>query len=194
MPIILIIVGVVAALGLGSFVFLSKPQEEVIPEAPVARVEDSTASDTPAVTTPTETPTPDTSSAPATAPANNPSTAPSTPLVATTPTPAAVVTPASTYKNGTYTVTSSYVAPSRTTHNVTTTIKLVNDVVTEARVNFTGEEIETSSQYQSRFSQSYQSEVVGKKLDSISLSRVGGASLTTGAFNAGLAQVKANAR
>ncbi len=36
----------------------------------------------------------------------------------------------------------------------------------------------------------YESQVIGKKLDAIKLSRVGGASLTTGGFNDALAKVK----
>ena len=181
MPIILIIVGIVTALGVGSFMFLSKPQDtsvEVVTS--VAQTENNTASNT----LPTTAPATDTNLATNTAP---------TTLTTVKPIPV-TVTPEITYKDGNYTVTTSYTAPSRTTHDVTTTLKIVNDVVTEARVNFGGEEAETSSQYQSRFSQNYQSEVVGKKLDSISLTRVGGASLTTGAFNKALVQVKAEAR
>jgi hypothetical protein len=41
----------------------------------------------------------------------------------------------------------------------------------------------TSKNYQSNFENSYKSLVLGKNIKSISLSRVGGASLTTNAFN-----------
>ena len=182
MPIILIFVGIITALGVGSFVFLSKPQDtsvEVV--TPVAQIENNIASNTSPTTTPVANPDLVTNTSPATTPE---------------PIPIAPVsvTPKTTYKDDIYTVTTSYTAPSRTTHKVTATLKIVNDVVTEARVNFSGEKAETSSQYQNSFSQNYQSEVVGKKLDSISLSRVGGASLTTGAFNKAFVQVKAQAR
>lgn len=194
MPIILIIVGIVTAFGVGSFMFLSKPQEtagDVV--TPVAQVENRTASNTPPATVPVAEAAADPAikSTPVTPNPITNTPPPTTPK----PTPTAPVTiPKTTYKDGTYTVTTSYTAPSRTTHKVTANLKIVNDVVTEARVNFSGEEAETSAQYQSSFSQNYQSEVVGKKLDSISLTRVGGASLTTGAFNNALVQVKAQAR
>lgn len=193
MPIILIIVGVIAALGLGSFVVLSKPDESTItPETPVARVEDTTDTDTSVSTDPDIVPETDTdgTAKPVTPPPTTPSAVPAKPIPAA---PVAVVAKTA-YKDGTYTITASYTAPSRTTHDVTTTLKIVNDVVTESQVNFSGEKAETSSNYQSRFSQNYKSEVVGKKLDNITLARVGGASLTTGAFNKALVQVKAQAR
>lgn len=182
MPIILIIVGIVTALGVGSFMFLSKPQDtsvEVV--TPVAQTGNNIVNNTLPTTTPVTDPDLVTNTSPATTPK---------PI----PVASVSVTPKTTYKDDTYTVTTSYTAPSRTTHKVTATLKIVNDIVTEARVNFSGEKAETSSQYQSSFSQNYQSEVVGKKLDSISLTRVGGASLTTGAFNKALVQVKTQAR
>ena len=195
MPIILIIVGIVVALGVGSFMFSSKPQEttgDVV--TPVAQVENRTASNTPPATVPVAEAAADPAikSTPATPNPITNTPPPTTPK----PTPTAPVTniPNPTYKDGTYTVTTSYIAPSRTTHNVTATLTILNDVVTTAAVNFSGEKAETSSQYQSRFSQNYQSEVVGKKLDNISLTRVGGASLTTGAYNKALLQVKTEAR
>lgn len=196
MPIILIIVGVIAALGLGSFVLLSKPDESTIaPETPVARAEDTTSKEISSVSKPEIDPEPETDTTPE--PVTTQSALPAKPVTTApklTPAVPVAITAKTAYKNGTYTVTTSYVAPSRTTHEVVATVKILNDVVTEAQVSYGGEPHQTSSQYQSRFSQSYQSQVVGKKLDSISLSRVGGASLTTGAFNKALVQVKTQAR
>ncbi len=191
MPIILIIVGIIAVLGFGSFLFISKSDDTAVPEVtPIEVVTDSSAPNTSNTAEGTD-------STPGTPPATKPKTITPKP-VTTTPAPKPVapvaVSPQTTYKDGTYTVTTSYVAPSRTTHEVTTTFTIVKDIVTETQVNFSGEKVLTSTQYQNKFSQNYQSEVVGKKLDSISLTRVGGASLTTGAFNKALVQVKAQAR
>ncbi len=190
MPIILIIVGVVAALGVGGFVFLSKPQEaptEII--TPVMRGEDSTDGEAVKVT-PLEPGTVPPSSAETNLGAN-PTLPITQPKAPTTP---ASTTSASTYKDGAYTVITSYLAPGRSTHTVTATLKIVNDVVTESHVTYSGDEVQASTQYQSKFSESYETQVLGKKLDMISLSRIGGASLTTGAFNKALAEVKVSAR
>lgn len=177
MPLILIIGAVVIALLLGGFIFTSKPSATTVEVAtPVARVEETVPVN---AETATNTNT-DTIATTGTAP------------IAETPAPTAVET--SVYKNGEYTVTSSYIAPSRTTHNVTTTFTLTNDVVTKSTVAFTGEENTTSAFMQNKFSAAYQTEVVGKKLDAISLSRVGGASLTTGAFNKAIVEIKTEAK
>ena len=203
MPIILIIVGIAVALGLGGFVFLAKPQDaQVEIVTPVARIEDSTASDTPSMNTPVAEPAQavPTSTESSPKPSTNPAAVtpkPVTPAPVTpkpTPVPPVVTTPKTAYKDGTYTVTTSYLAPGRSTHNVTATLKIVNDTITESRVNYSGDDVETSAQYQSKFTQAYQTQVIGKKLDTITLSRVGGASLTTGAFNKAIAEVKASAR
>jgi hypothetical protein len=47
-----------------------------------------------------------------------------------------------------------------------------------------------SSGYQKRFASSYKSQVLNKNIKDISLSRVGGASLTTEAFNQAIAKIK----
>jgi len=50
----------------------------------------------------------------------------------------------------------------------------------------------TSAEYQQNFQNSYKSYVVGKNINDISLSRVGGASLTTNAFNKAINSIKSN--
>ena len=193
MPIILIIVGVIAALVVGFIYTQNQSGTSIEVDAPSIRVEETTpARATSIVTNPEPEPQPEPTETrePVTSPAPTPSAVTTNP----TPTTPTAVAAKTAYKNGTYTVTTTYVAPSRTTHEVTATVQILNDVITEAKINYGGEAHQTSSQYQSRFSQSYQSEVVGKKLDSISLTRVGGASLTTGAYNQALTQVKTQAR
>ena len=177
MPLILIIGAVVIALLLGGFMFISKPSDTTIEVAtPVARVEETVP-----VNTETATDT-------------NTDTIATTGTAPVTETPAPFKAETAVYKNGEYTVTSSYIAPSRTTHNVTATFTLTNDVVTKSTVAFTGEENTTSAFMQSKFSAAYQTQVVGEKLDAISLTRVGGASLTTGAFNKAIAEIKTEAK
>jgi hypothetical protein len=64
-----------------------------------------------------------------------------------------------------------------------------NNIITAVSVNLskTGGE---SAGYQSRFESSYKNLVLGKNIKSVSLSRVGGASLTTNAFMQALNSIK----
>lgn len=197
MPFILIIVGIIAALGFGGFLFMKQPEDSsVTNDTPVARIEeqatgDATATppttitpDTTPETIPTETaPTPDATPAPTPAPTPTP-----------TPTTPASVAPKTVYKNGTYTVSTSYNAPGRSTHSVDATITIKDDIITASNVSYGGDNVNTSTEYQNKFSKSYRTQVIGKNLGTVSLSRVGGASLTTNAFNKALAEVKTAAQ
>lgn len=89
----------------------------------------------------------------------------------------------STYADGTYTASATYLTPRRTEHEVGVTLTLEDDVVVDSTVTFNGVEGEYDNDNQARFDQAYTEEVVGQPLDAVSLSRVGGASLTSGAFN-----------
>jgi hypothetical protein len=111
-----------------------------------------------------------------------------------TPTPKPPVAVTTNYKNANYSATTNYNAPGRTNHIVAVNLTVANDIVTAVSVAYSGDHSGESSQYQKRFSGSYQSQVVGKKLADISLSRVGGASLTTKAFNNALAEIKTAAK
>ncbi len=73
---------------------------------------------------------------------------------------------------------------------MTVTLTLKGDVVTASSIVYGGDKVGESTKYQNRFMAAYESQVIGKKLDSIKLSRVGGASLTTNGFNDALAKVK----
>ena len=199
MPLILIIVGILVALGFGRFLFMNGPTDSAVTiVTPVTRPTDATTSPTDITDTPTDvssTSVTDTKQA-TTTPV--PSTPTPTPTPVTTPkpipSPAPVVKPVTTYKDGVYSVTTSYTAPGRSTHTVTTAVTLANDIVTKTTVAFSGDNVETSSEYQNRFAAKYQTQVVGKALNSVALSRVGGASLTTNAYNKALAEVKSSAR
>lgn len=90
----------------------------------------------------------------------------------------------------TVTESATYLTPARVEHKVTVTLTLEGDVVTAANVLYN--DLETySDPNQELFDTAYEPLVIGKSLDEISLSRVGGASLTTGAFNDALAKIKA---
>ncbi len=164
MPFILIIVGVIAALGLGGFMWTNhKDEESVVTAATVT---------TPAATTP--------------------ETSEPTATVTTEQTNTESVE--TVYKDGVYTASVSYKSPDRAEHPVTVALTLEGDTVTAGSVSFGGEATGASADFQKKFTAAYTAQVVGKSLDSIKLSRVGGASLTTGAWNAAQAEIVAQAK
>jgi hypothetical protein len=90
----------------------------------------------------------------------------------------------------TFTEKVSYLTPARTEHKMDITLTVDAGVVTDASIVYDeGEGF--SNQHQERFDAAYKAEVIGKTLSEISLSRVGGASLTTTAFNDAVAKIAA---
>lgn len=83
----------------------------------------------------------------------------------------------------------TYSTPARLTHTVDVTLTLEGDVVTDVAVDF-NKGAGPANDHQKRFSAAYRTEVVGKTLSQVSLSRVGGASLTSGGFNQAVAAIK----
>jgi outer membrane biosynthesis protein TonB len=202
MPFVLIIIGLIVALGLGGYFFSANtPAEPVAIETPAGRTEETTTPTTPTETlatpdepVPTEPVVPPTPTTPTPKP-STPAAVPPTPTPTTPkPTPVTPTAPATTYRDGTYNVNTSYVAPGRSTHDMAVSITVANDVVTASAITYSGDKVDTSSSYQSKFGAAYKAQVVGKSLDAISLSRVGGASLTTGAYNKALTEVMTKAR
>lgn len=115
----------------------------------------------------------------------------SAPVTATTPTTSSTNTSSGTYKDGTYSASTSYFTPDGQ-EDAKLTITIANNVVTAS--NFSEQALSGEGQrYQDRFDSNYKSEVVGQKLGDISLSRVAGASLTTDGFSQALEQIKQNA-
>jgi hypothetical protein len=96
-----------------------------------------------------------------------------------------------TYKNGTYTETGKYISPGGA-ESIKVSVTLENDIITSATV--TGGATGESKEYQDYFISGYKSSVVGKDVDTVSLSRVGGSSLTSSGFNAALKLIKADAK
>ncbi len=77
---------------------------------------------------------------------------------------------------------STYLTPARKEHKITVELTMTGDIVTDANVLYDDKETYGNPNHE-RFDNAYKTEVVGKSLSEISLSRVGGASLTSGAFN-----------
>ena len=122
---------------------------------------------------------------------NNPT--PSTPTP-TTPTPAPAIAIAiaiaTDYRNGTYSTQSSYRTPGGT-YQISVNLTIANDKITDSTVSFDSKGARDG--YSKRFSNSYQSVIVGQDLGSASLTRAGGASLTTRAFNNAIISIRRQA-
>jgi hypothetical protein len=90
-----------------------------------------------------------------------------------------------------YSASAEYLTPARTPLEVTVNMTVAADgTVTESDVvydNGAG----YSNAHQERFDKAYASEVIGENISDINLSRVGGASLTTEAFNEAVAEIAA---
>lgn len=99
---------------------------------------------------------------------------------------------ASKYKSGTYNATGAYNSPAGS-EKIQISVTLSDDIVTNA--TFSGEAINpTSKNKQAQFSANFKQKVVGKNIDEVQLSAVGGASLTTKAFMEALAKIELEAK
>lgn len=110
----------------------------------------------------------------------------------TTGTTATTSTASSSYKDGTYTSSDSYSSPGGT-EGIEVTVTVSSGVVTAATISQDATNHE-SEEYQDAFASSFKSKVVGQAIDSLSLSRVSGASLTTDGFNDALDQIRSQAQ
>lgn len=113
------------------------------------------------------------------------------------PTPAPAPAPApmpvadnNTYTNGTYYTTKSYRTPDGN-YQMNVSVTVSGDKITASTLSFDANGARDG--YSKRFSSGYQNQIIGKDLGSASLSRVGGASLTTNAFNSALSNIKSQA-
>lgn len=103
-----------------------------------------------------------------------------------------VVVESNTFKDGTYTKTGSYTSPAGK-ETVTIAITIKDDVVTNA--TFTGNATNPGSvKNQTKFSEGYSAQVVGKPIEDIALTVVNGSSLTPKGFMDALAQIQTEAR
>lgn len=96
-----------------------------------------------------------------------------------------------TYADGTYTESGSYQSPNGT-ETVDVTITLGDGIVTDVEVVGQGESRD-SQRYQGEFIDGIAAEVVGKDIDTLTVSKVAGSSLTSGGFNSAVDAIKADA-
>jgi uncharacterized protein with FMN-binding domain len=96
------------------------------------------------------------------------------------------------YKDGTYTASISYYVPHGGTNSLSTTIVVSGGVITSVKTsnNYTDRE---SGMYIDDFNSSVASSAEGKQLANYSPSRIGGASLTTSAFDDVLDTIRSQA-
>ena len=111
----------------------------------------------------------------------------------TSPSSAQVVTlDNSPRKNGTYKTETTNRTPTFSTYKMDVSLTLANNIVTAATVAYSqGAEKDPNAK---RFEDAYKSEVIGKDINTINLSRVGGASLTSNAFNQALAAIRTQSK
>lgn len=121
-------------------------------------------------------------------------TASTSPRTSTSPavdTPATSTTTSSSFKDGSYTATGTYDSPGGP-QSIDVKVTLAGGVVTDSSVTQHPTDDEASD-YQSRFVSGYKSQVVGKKITEINLTRVAGSSLTPIGFNSALDKIKSEA-
>jgi uncharacterized protein with FMN-binding domain len=99
----------------------------------------------------------------------------------------------STYKDGTYTAQGSFDTPNGT-EQIGVTIQLSGNNITSVSVDDSSIYSGTSFAYTERFINGLNSVVVGKNIDTVSVGRISGASLTPIGFNAALDTIKSQAK
>jgi len=96
------------------------------------------------------------------------------------------------FTDGTYTTQTSYFTPRRTEHTMDVTLTLEGDIVTDVSILWDGSAAPKTPSH-SGFDAAFEAEVIGQPLNEIFLSRVGGASLTSEAFNEAVETVEIEA-
>lgn len=124
---------------------------------------------------------------------STPSTSTQTTSTATTPaTTTSTSTSTLAYKDGTYNATSNYYVPGGQ-NSIAVTLTIANDTITAVKTSSSVDSYE-SQQYVDSFNSNINSAVVGTALSSAYQNRVGGASLTTSAFDDTLQTIMNNAK
>lgn len=190
----LIAIAIIIVAGIGFTLFQS---DDTTVSAPITDTEitreitneEVTNSDPSSVTTPvTENTNNPKETTPSPAPAEN-----TKPAVVSNPKPAETAPAvAYDYKNGTYTSKITYNVPDHKTYTMDVTLTIDKDKVTSSNIVYSSNA--SGDGNTKKFNNAYSSQVIGKDVDSINLSRVGGASLTTNAFNNAIEAVKADAK
>ena len=99
---------------------------------------------------------------------------------------------AATYKDGTYSATISYSVP-HGTNSLVAKVTVANNKVTDLSVDNDYADNE-SGMYIDSFESAIKSAVVGQDIGTLSLSRIGGATLTTQAFDDALTTIRNDAK
>ncbi len=97
------------------------------------------------------------------------------------------------YQDGDYIINTGYDLPNGGYHEMDVSFTFSENKVTKVKVVFDKKPDKTTAP-QKRFMAAMTPLVIGRDIDNISLSRVGGSSLTTNGFNDALAQAKAQAK
>jgi hypothetical protein len=85
----------------------------------------------------------------------------------------------------------TYLTPSRTSHKITVNLTVsAAGIITNSEVTY-DDGAGYSNGHQERFDKAYMNQINGKALSEINLSRVGGASLTSEAFNEAITKIEA---
>jgi uncharacterized protein with FMN-binding domain len=95
------------------------------------------------------------------------------------------------YADGTYSAEGEYVSPAGPS-KVAVEVTLAGDVVTAVTVTPLSTD-STAEGFQTQFADGIAAVVEGEDIDSLSVSRVGGSSLTSGGFNDAIEKIKAEA-
>lgn len=98
----------------------------------------------------------------------------------------------SSYNDGQYTAKTTYYVP-HGTNTLSATVTIASGKVTAVKVSHDYSDNE-SGMYIDSFESAIQEAVVGKTISGLSLSRIGGASLTTQAFDDVIATIESNAK
>lgn len=98
---------------------------------------------------------------------------------------------AASYKDGQYDATGSYSTPGGT-ESIKVAVTLSGDTISAVEVTQQADSRE-SQEYQMAFAGAYKSQVIGKKINDVHLSRVAGSSLTSLGFADALDQIKLDA-
>ena len=99
---------------------------------------------------------------------------------------------AASYKDGTYSADGNYVSPNGN-ETVGVELTLAGGAVTGVKITPHPTNPNTRK-FQGEFAGGIQSQIVGKKLDEIKVSKVAGSSLTSGGFNQAVETIKSEAR
>jgi uncharacterized protein with FMN-binding domain len=115
-----------------------------------------------------------------------------TPAQGATPAPGTTSAQGGAYKDGTYSADGTYVSPNGT-ETVGVELTLAGGAVSDVKITPHPSNPNTKK-FQGEFAGGIKSQIVGKKLDEIKVSKVAGSSLTSGGFNAAVTKIKSQAQ